>query len=477
MKLAELFPGKNDIKETEITGLSSDSRNIRPGYLYGALQTFTLDGNRYIESAVGNGAAAVLTNDISLRQKFPEVRFLESANPNKDFARAAALFYPRQPRNICAVTGTNGKTSIADFIRQAIFAAGNNAASMGTLGIIKNDQPPLVYPNTTPETVALHQRLDKLAGEGFDYVAMEASSHGICEYRLGGIRIKAAGFTNLTLDHLDYHKTMENYYKAKEMLFTELLDKDGTAVLNADSDVYERLEKACRESGKKVLSYGRHGQDIKLLSEEATDKGQILKIIFEGKTQELFIPLAGDFQAMNVLCALGLASVLTGEPEKMLAAMSSLKGAKGRLEYIGTTATGGTVYVDYAHTPDALENVIAAMRPHTRGRLHILFGCGGDRDNSKRPIMGKIAAEKADEVYVSDDNPRTENPEEIRRQIMTGCPDAHNISGREDAIKYAMAHLRDGDVLIVAGKGHETGQYIMGKVYPFSDQEVIRKYL
>lgn len=477
MNLADLFPEQTFDKNVEINGLSSDSRQIKNGFLYAALQTLSLDGNKYIEAAIDNGAVAILANDISLKSKYQNVCFIKSANPNKDFSLVASRFYPNQPKNICAVTGTNGKTSIADFIRQTIHSCGKNAASIGTLGVIKNNLSPIVFPNTTPETVALHQRLDTLAQEGFDFVAMEASSHGICEYRLGGIKIKVAGFTNLTLDHLDYHKTMDNYYKAKEMLFTELLEDGGTAVLNADSDVFERLNKACIQAGKKVISYGYNGTDIKLLEELPTDNGQKLRLIFEGKERELFIPLAGNFQALNALCALGMASALTHDSEGIFQAMSRIKGAKGRLEYVGTTTSGGTVYVDYAHTPDALENVIEAMRPHTQNKLHVLFGCGGDRDNSKRPIMGRIAAEKADEVYISDDNPRTENPEEIRRQIMMGCPHAYNIAGREKAIQFAISKLGQGDVLIVAGKGHETGQYIMGKVYPFSDQETIKKFL
>lgn len=460
-------------KDLEIFGLSSDSRKIQPGYLFAATNLGSLNCADFIPNAIANGAVAILTTDTSLVEQYPCVVFLKSDCPNKDLAQMAAKFYPAQPENICAITGTNGKTSIADFIRQIIFAMGENAASLGTLGIIKNNFEPIVGANTTPETVTIHQELSDLAHDGFNYLAMEASSHGICEYRIGGIKIKVAGFTNLTRDHLDYHKTMENYFQAKKMLFTELLEPNGLAVLNADIEVYPALKQACLDSGRRVMSYGHHGDDIKLLSSYPLNNGQNLRIHFKGIEQEIFVPLAGEFQAMNVLCAIGMASELTQRFDEVLKHISSIKGAKGRLELVKETKSGATIYVDYAHTPDALENVIQAMRSHTTGKLHVLFGCGGDRDNGKRPIMGKIAADLADEVYVSDDNPRTENPTEIRRQIMVACPNAHNIGGRKEAIAFAISQLNKGDVLIVAGKGHETGQYIMGKVYPFSDQEVI----
>lgn len=480
MKLGDLAAGlKLKLKnpDIDICGISSDSRAVDSGYLFAALDNGVDNGDKYIPNAIDKGAKVILCKDDSLRKKYPDITFIDAENPNKNFAQMVARFYAGQPENIAAVTGTNGKTSIADFVRQMIFASGENAASIGTLGLIKNNEPPVAYVNTTPGPITLHKDLQRLSQDGFNYLTIEASSHGICQYRVGGINIKVAGFTNLTQDHLDYHKTMENYYEAKKLLFTDIMEEGGVAVLNADIEVYGDLRKACKKAGHKVISYGHDGDDIQLLEEEPLANGQNLKISYFGKEKNIFIPLAGDFQAMNVLCALGMAGALTGKPDEMLNYVSTLKGAKGRLQYIGETEKGGAVYVDYAHTPDALENVISAMRSHTSGKLHILFGCGGDRDRTKRPIMGEIAQEMADVVYVSDDNPRTENADDIRKQVMAGCPRAYNIGDRERAIRFAMSQLEKGDVLIVAGKGHETGQYVNGKILPFNDEEVISKYL
>lgn len=480
MKLCTLAEGLN-LKLTdpdlEISGITSDSRAVSSGFLFAALDNGVDNGNAYIPNAISNGAAAIVCKNAELKKNYPNTVFIETANPNKIFSRMVAKFYDGQPQHIAAITGTNGKTSIADFIRQMIVASGENAASIGTLGLIKNNDAPVAYVNTTPGAITLHKDMQRLVQEGFNYLAIEASSHGICQYRVGGINIQVAGFTNLTQDHLDYHHTMENYYEAKKLLFTDIMASGGTVVLNADIDVYDDLSKACKKAGHQVISYGHNGNEIRLLSAEPLPHGQNIKIIYFGKEHEVFIPLAGDFQAMNILCALGMAGALTGKPEEMLKYVSGLKGAKGRLQYIGTTAKGGAVYVDYAHTPDALQNVISAMRAHTDGKLHILFGCGGDRDKTKRPIMGQIAQENADVVYVTDDNPRTENAEDIRKQVMAGCPCAYNIGDRERAIQFAMGQAEKGDVLIVAGKGHETGQYVNGKILPFNDEEIIKKYL
>lgn len=479
MKLGDLA-AELDLKlknpEMEVYGISSDSRAIESGYLFAALNNGVDSGDKFIPHAIDKGAAIILCSDDCLKKKYPEITFIKVDNPNKIFAKMVARFYEGQPENICAITGTNGKTSIADFIRQMIFASGENAASIGTLGLIKNNDLPVAYVNTTPGTITLHKDLQRLVKDNFHYLAIEASSHGICQYRIGGINIKVAGFTNLTQDHLDYHKTMENYYEAKKLLFTDIMLSDGIAVLNADIEVYDDLRNACKKAGLKIISYGHKGDDIRLIEEEPTANGQNLKIIYFGEEKEIFIPLAGDFQAMNVLCALGMTVALTNKKQEMLNHVSTLKGAKGRLQYITDTEKGGAVYVDYAHTPDALENVLSAMRSHTTGKLHVLFGCGGDRDRTKRPIMGEITQKLADVVYVSDDNPRTENADEIRKQIMTGCPCAYNIGDREKAISFAMNQLEKGDILIVAGKGHETGQYVNGKILPFNDEEVIIKH-
>ena len=479
MKLSQLLQNTSlsfENSDLEISGITSDSREVKAGFLFAVLDNGVTNGAQYIPQAVQAGASVILApkNEQATAEN---VLFLHSKNPNKDFGIMLKNFYQAQPQNIAAITGTNGKTSIADFVRQMIFALGDNAASMGTLGLIKNDQAPLPFNNTTPGAMTIHKTLHDLKQDGFEYLIMETSSHGICQYRVSGVDFKVAGFTNLTQDHLDFHKTMQNYYEAKKLLFTDIMPKGGTAVLNADIQVFDDLQKACLAAGHKVISYGHKGKDIQVLQEEPLNNGQNIKINYFGKIYDLFVPLAGDFQVMNILCALGIASALTGKKEELLSLVPKIKGAKGRLQYIGTTAKGGAVYVDYAHTPDAIENILISMRSHTQNKLHILFGCGGDRDKTKRPIMGKIAQDLADFVYVADDNPRTENPETIRLEIMQGCPNALNLGDREKAIAYAMNQLEKGDVLLVAGKGHETGQYINGKILPFNDEEVVEKYL
>lgn len=463
----------------EIKGLSTDSRLIKPGYLFGAQDSEKAPASVYIPSAVQNGAAVIICKPEYVDEKtYPTVKFIAKENPNKAFAEAAAEFYGPQPENIAAVTGTNGKTSIADFVRQILTMMNLKAASMGTLGLIKGSEAPIPSPNTTPNAVVIAEELAGLKKEGYDYAVMEMSSHGLCQYRTGGVHnVKVAGFTNLTRDHLDYHKTFENYLAAKEILFREVLVPGGTAVLNADIEVFEHLRKVCEESGKRIITYGHNGEKLKLLQAVPTVDGQKLRLVFYGKEKEIFVPLAGEFQAMNVLCALGMAAELTGKPEEVLEHISQIHGAKGRLDLAGKTADGAAVYIDYAHTPDALENVIRAMRSHCRGRLYVLFGCGGDRDAGKRPIMGKIANDLADVVYVTDDNPRTEDAEKIRSQIMAACPRGINIGNRAEAIKIAMAALQKDDILIIAGKGHETGQYINGQIFHFSDHEEVCKNL
>lgn len=479
MKLSQLLQNTSlsfENSDLEISGITSDSREVKAGFLFAVLDNGVTNGAQYIPQAVQAGASVILAPK-SEQATAENVLFLHSENPNKDFGIMLKNFYQAQPQNIAAITGTNGKTSIADFVRQMIFALGYNAASMGTLGLIKNNQAPLPFNNTTPGAMTIHKTLHDLKQDGFEYLIMETSSHGICQYRVSGVDFKVAGFTNLTQDHLDFHKTMQNYYEAKKLLFTDIMPKGGTAVLNADIQVFEDLQKVCLEAGHKVITYGHKGKDIQVLQEEPLNNGQNIKINYFGKNYDLFVPLAGDFQVMNILCALGIASALTGKKEELLSLVPQIKGAKGRLQYIGTTTKGGAVYVDYAHTPDAIENILTSMRSHTQNKLHILFGCGGDRDKTKRPIMGKIAQDLADFVYVADDNPRTENPETIRQEIMQGCPNALNLGDREKAIAYAMNQLKKGDVLLVAGKGHETGQYINGKILPFNDEEVVEKYL
>lgn len=466
MKLNKII---NTQEEIEIKGITSDSREVRSGFLFGSLNS-----EEYIKDAISKGASAVIVSS-EYNESLPKnIVVIKSDNPAFTYAQAVAKYYGKVPANLCAVTGTNGKTSIVDFVRQVLTKMGYKAASIGTLGLIKGGEEALPSPNTTPNNVALHKQLKALTEEDFCYVAMEASSHGLHQYRMGGLTFKVAAFTNLTRDHLDYHKTFEEYLDAKLILFKQLLSPDGTAVLNADIDVYGKIADVCRQRGQKVISYGTRGSDIKLLCATPSEKGQILEIEYFGQPQTIEIAQVGEFQAMNILCALGILSAITGLPDDVIHYMSDIKGAKGRLEHVADIK-GASVYIDYAHTPDALENALKALRPHVKGKLHVLFGCGGNRDTGKRPIMGQIAHQYADVVYVTDDNPRFEEAEDIRNEIILGCPGAYNIADRAKAIKTAIQSLEKDDVLVLAGKGHETGQYVKGEIIPFSDHEEVAK--
>lgn len=458
----------NSCCNIDIKGLSADSREIKPNFLFASL-----NDDKFIFDALEKGATALIINNNCNIEIPNEIAVIKSENPAKEFALACANFFGNQPTHTAAITGTNGKTSIADFIRQLLTAMKFKAASNGTLGLIKGNNPPIPSPNTTPVSNVLQKELKSLYDEGYDYLAIEASSHGLCQYRLGGVKVNVAGFTNLTRDHLDYHQNMDNYLEAKLILFKENLLPDGVAILNADIPEFETISQACQE--KKVITYGYNGNELKLIKATPLTNGQRLDIIYYGKEITIDIPLAGEFQAMNILCALGMTAELCGNPDEVIKHISKIRGAKGRLELIKQTQNGAAIYIDYAHTPDALENVIRALRPHTENKLRVLFGCGGNRDSGKRPIMGKIANDLADVVYVTDDNPRFDDPDPIREQILTTCPKGKNIPNRANAIKTAISELETGDVLILAGKGHETGQYVMGKILPFSDHEEVIK--
>ena len=467
------------LKDVEITGLTADSRQARPGYLFAALPGTKADGRDFIADALARGVAAVL---VPSRFEIEgtaarSVAFVADDNPRRRFALMAARFFRVQPRTIAAVTGTNGKTSVASFTRQIWAHCGFKAASIGTLGLIA---PGVERPGalTTPDPVSLHQILADLAADGVDHLAMEASSHGLEQYRLDGVRVNVAGFTNLSRDHLDYHGTMDAYLRAKLRLFDAIMVEGGTAVLNADVAEFATLKKVCAARGHRVVAYGRKGDSITLESAAPTRRGQALRLRIDGHTHDVEIPLAGSFQAANALCALGL-SIAGGAPlDDALAALGGLIGAKGRMERVAES-NGAPVYVDYAHTPDALENVLKALRPHAERRLIVVFGCGGDRDPGKRPIMGGIAGRLADLVFVTDDNPRSENAATIRRAILAGVPKdgapVKEIAERRGAIEAAVRELASGDVLVVAGKGHERGQIVGDTVLPFDDAEVARE--
>jgi UDP-N-acetylmuramoyl-L-alanyl-D-glutamate--2,6-diaminopimelate ligase len=455
----------------DLTGLASDSRKVKPGYLFAALAGTKTDGAKFLKDAVARGAVAVLgvpaiADDVAALG----VRFIPDENPRAGLARYAAAFFASQPDIVAAVTGTKGKSSIVAFLREIWTALGKPAASLGTVGVISpNGVLPLAH--TTPDPVEIHELLAKLKADGVDRLAIEASSHGLDQHRLDGVKIKGCGFTNITRDHMDYHATFEEYLAAKLRLFTEVVADGGVAVVNADADHAERFIAAARARGLILITVGRKGDTIRLDRREDRGGAQALTLHYNDKIFYIELPQAGEFQASNALVAAGLAIGLGEDPGRVFAALEHLKGAPGRMEKVAFSKAGAPIYVDYAHTPDSLEKVLEALRPHTANRLHVVFGCGGDRDKGKRPLMGAAAVTLADDVIVTDDNPRTEDAAAIRAQIMTAAKGAREIGDRAQAIRAAVADLKTGDVLIIAGKGHETGQYIMGEVHPFSDRE------
>ncbi|MDO8411148.1 MAG: UDP-N-acetylmuramoyl-L-alanyl-D-glutamate--2,6-diaminopimelate ligase [Phenylobacterium sp.] len=464
--------------DPQVTGVTADSRKVRPGYLFAALPGAQADGAAFAAQAVAAGAVAILSAEALSGLDVPVVT---SADPRRAYALAAAAFWGAQPPVVVAVTGTNGKTSVATFCRQIFASAGRKAASMGTLGVLAtgpglNEQ---LTPSglTTPDAADVAELMSRLAGLGVTHLALEASSHGVHQRRLDGVALTAAGFLNLTQDHLDYHGDMASYQAAKLRLFETLLPRGATAVLNADSEAFPAFAAAAIQAGQAILSVGEGGQSLRLDRRELQPDGQRLSLIHDGRTYDLRLPLAGAFQAANALVAAGLCLAAGESIETVLAALERLEGAPGRLQRVGAGPRGGEAYVDYAHTPDGLETVLKALRPHTRGRLIAVFGAGGDRDAAKRPLMGQAAATFADIAIVTDDNPRSEDPAAIRAQVRAGAPDAQDIGDRREAIAAAVALLRDGDVLVVAGKGHEQTQTIAGVVHLFDDVAVTAQAL
>lgn len=469
--LTDLLPGLPLDAAPLIAGVTADSRKVRPGMLFAALPGARNDGRAFVSQAIAAGAAAILAPEDTAIDTGP-VPLIRVANPRRAFARAAAAFYRRQPQVMAAVTGTNGKTSVANFARQMWTRSGHRAAALGTLGIVADgfpDRPSL----TTPDPADLHAALAELAEAGVTHACMEASSHGLDQYRLDGVALKAAAFTNLTRDHLDYHGDLDAYLTAKLRLFSDLLPADGWAVINADDPAAEQVAKAA--GAHRLIRYGRAGIEVRLLSATPTPGGQDLKIEIDGRRLEATLPLAGTFQAANALAAAGLVLATGGTSEDVVQGLAALTGVPGRLQQVTRTETGAPVFVDYAHTPDALETVLTALRPHAAARLIVVFGCGGDRDPGKRPEMGAIAARLADVVVVTDDNPRGEAPALIRQAILAACSGATEIADRAQAIAAAIAMAQAGDVVVLAGKGHERGQIVGAKVLPFDDAEEARK--
>lgn len=479
MKLAALaaqaglaLPGGGD---SNVTGFAIDHRKIAPGTVFGAFQGNAVNGEDFIPAAIAAGAVAIVAR--------PEV-LVEGAIhiadplPRRAFARLAAGFFTPVPETIVAVTGTNGKTSTVEMTRQLWRMAGHRAASIGTLGVTTPDES-VSTGLTTPDIVTFLANMSGLAREGVSHVAYEASSHGLSQYRNEGLRVRAGAFTNLSRDHLDYHATMDDYFAAKMRLFAEVVEQGGTAVIWADDAWSAPAMAAAQARGLTVLGVGEKGEQIRLLSRTPGNLGQSLQLGYQDRTYRVELPLIGAYQAANVLVAAGLVIATGGDPARTFDALSRLQPVRGRLERAAITAAGAPIYVDYAHTADGLVAAMAALRPHVRGRLIVVFGAGGDRDQGKRPEMGKVVAEQADLAIVTDDNPRGEDPAEIRAQVLAGAPGAQEIAGRREAIAAAVAGAGRDDIVLIAGKGHEQGQ-IVGRgeamrVLPFDDVTVARE--
>lgn len=458
-----------------VSGISADSRKVKVGDLFFALPGSRADGRSFVLDAANRGAVAIAGEGAAPSDLPPEVPFASVRDARHTLALAAARFYSHQPKTIVAVTGTNGKTSVASFTRQIWAALGNAAASIGTIGVT-SPKGEIKGGLTTPDPVGLHRLLADLCDEGVTHLAMEASSHGLDQRRLDGVRLDAAAFTNLTRDHLDYHETMDAYLAAKLRLFDVLLPQGAGAVVDADQREAFAVASIAEKRKLKFLSVGRKGRDLKLLDVKQEGFAQALSIGADGKQHQVKLPLVGDFQIANALVAAGLAIVTGAKADAALNALSTLKGASGRLEMVGDKS-GAPVFVDYAHTPDALENALEALRPYVTGKLVVVFGAGGDRDRGKRVLMGAVALEHADKIYVTDDNPRSEDPAKIRQAILTAAPGAAEVGDRAEAIKTAISELQRGDVLLIAGKGHETGQIVGDRTLPFSDQATARAAL
>jgi len=476
-RLRELIPdaaAPTDVAMREVSGITADSRAVKPGFVFFAMPGARADGLSFAQAAIDAGALAVVA-ERAPAQALQGAPLLQVADARAALSNAAARFHPAQPITTVAVTGTSGKTSVAAFVRQIWAQLGLRAAALGTTGVITPDGE--TYGSlTTPDPVTLHQTLDQLAHDGVTHLAMEASSHGLDQRRLDGVRLSAGAFTNLSRDHLDYHPDLDSYLSAKLRLFEALLKPDQPAVIDADSDVAERVTGACKARGLRVLTTGVKGDLLKLVSAQPRPASTMLRVACDGAAHDIELPLAGAFMASNALVAAGLC-IATGSPtDAVLEALAHLKGAPGRLEKIGQR-DGAPVFVDYAHKPDALEKVLGALRPLATGRLIVVFGCGGDRDAGKRPIMGEIAARLADVVIVTDDNPRSENPVVIRAAILAAARGALDIPDRGEAIAAAVRMARAGDVLVVAGKGHETGQIVGDQILPFSDHQAVRAAL
>jgi UDP-N-acetylmuramoyl-L-alanyl-D-glutamate--2,6-diaminopimelate ligase len=453
-----------------ISGLAADSRQVEPGYLFAAMAGVNTDGARFISDALERGAAAILVPE-GLAHAEMAVPVIADPDPRRRLALIAARFFGVQPKMQVAVTGTNGKTSVAAFVRQIWAGQGLATASLGTVGVV-GPRGTQILKHTTPDPIELHAILATLAKDGVTHLALEASSHGLQQRRIDGVALSAGAFTNISRDHLDYHASFEEYFDQKLRLFRELLPRGAAAVVDVDSEEGARVAGEAKR-GLELISVGRSGETLRLVSAGADGFAQQLVIEHDGKRYNVRLPLVGAFQAANALVAAGLVMATGVAAEDVLPRLSNLQGARGRLDPAGTAPCGAPIFIDYAHTPDALAKALDALRPYVENRLLVVFGCGGDRDKGKRPEMGAVAIAKADVAIVTDDNPRSEEPAAIRREILAAAPGAIEIGDRAAAIAEAIAMLRKGDVLLVAGKGHETGQTVGQTVIPFSDHDAV----
>jgi len=468
MRLADLAGIGGD---SRVTGFAIDHRKVAPGTVFGAFRGTLFNGEDFIPQAVGAGAVAVVAR--------PEVpvegaAHLPAEEPRREFARLAAKFFRPFPETVVAVTGTNGKTSSVELTRQLWRMAGHHAASIGTLGVTTADDSATTG-LTTPDIVTFLSNMAGLAREGVTHAAFEASSHGLSQYRTEGLPVSAGAFTNFSRDHLDYHETMQAYFEAKMRLFSEVVEPDGAAVVWTDDPKSDEVVRRAEARGLRLLTVGTRGDTLRLIERAPTQLGQRLTLESEGKRHKVELPLIGAYQAANALTAAGLALATGGELGQILASLGRVQGVRGRLERAVITRAGAPVYVDYAHTPDAIEAAVEALRPHARGRLILVFGAGGDRDVGKRPEMGAAASRLADRVIVTDDNPRSEDPESIRRAILEGATDALEVPGRREAIAAAVAEAGRDDLILLAGKGHEQGQIVGDRILPFDDVAVARE--
>ncbi len=462
-------------RDPALSGITADSRAVRAGMLFAALPGTATHGAKFIPVALEQGAVAILTDAAGAKLAAEmladsEVALVVAEDPRAALACAAALWFGAQPETMVAVTGTNGKTSVATFTRQIWAALGHEAINIGTTGIEGAWSAPSSH--TTPDAITLQKLLAAAAQGGVTHAAMEASSHGLDQRRLDGVRLVAGGFTNLTQDHLDYHGTMAAYFDAKAQLFTRLLPEDGVAVVNLDGAMGSEVAELALARGLRVLTVGKgQGADLQIAATRPDATGQEVRYLWQGRAFQTRLALIGAFQAENVAVAAGLAIAAGDAPEAVLAVLPRLTGVRGRMQLAATRRNGAAVYVDYAHTPDAIETALKALRPHVMGRIIVVFGAGGDRDRTKRPLMGEAARKYADVLYVTDDNPRTEDPASIRAAILAACPDANEVGDRAEAILRGVDALQPGDALLIAGKGHESGQVIGTDIYPFDDVE------